>query len=78
MRFYFVLAALAALTTSISANEADDKYCPFFCRHGRSSLYATIGTSWMVPTLKGGEPFSQDMCLLISVIRKVRDTSYYR
>jgi hypothetical protein len=31
MRFYLVLAAVAALTASVSAADADTEGCPVFC-----------------------------------------------
>jgi hypothetical protein len=33
MRFAFVLAVIAALTVSVSANTAESDTCPFFCKH---------------------------------------------
>jgi len=41
MRFYFVLAVVAALTASASAADADTEDCPFIC-HSDSDCNSCI------------------------------------
>jgi hypothetical protein len=35
MRFAFILAVIAAVTVTVSANTAESDDCPFFCAHKR-------------------------------------------